>query len=71
MKCEICGEEATHAFSPDLDISGLGACENHTRDMQYAYFILFQDGEEEYNKFIRSKKSEYTNYSFSLKTQKM
>jgi hypothetical protein len=59
MKCEICGEEAGYRLSPDLDINGLGACEKHVRDMQVAYFILFQEGEEEFNEFIKNLKSNY------------
>jgi len=54
MKCEICGQEATHRLSPDLDIDGLGGCDKHGEDMQIAYYILLNIGEKEYQSFLKS-----------------
>ena len=61
MKCEICGEEAVYRLSPDLDIDGLGACEEHKQDMQLAYTILLQYGEKEYKEFVKNLKNEPKN----------
>ena len=56
MKCEACGNEAVYRFSPDLDIDGLGACEEHEKVIQLAYTILIIDGEESYLSFIEGVK---------------
>jgi hypothetical protein len=59
MKCEICGEEAVYRFSPDLDIDGLGACETHKEKMEYAYFILLNEGLKPFQSYMKSlEKSE-------------
>jgi hypothetical protein len=54
MKCEICGQEATHRFSPDLDIDGLGGCDKHKESVQMAYYILINVGEKGYKSFLKS-----------------
>ena len=59
MKCEICGQEATHRLSPDLDIDGLGGCDKHREDVQIAYYILLNEGFEACQSFLKSvQKSE-------------
>ena len=55
MKCEFCINEAIYRFSPDLDIVGFGACDEHKKDMQVGYILLMVEGEEAYNSFVRSK----------------
>ena len=54
MKCEICGEEATHRYSPDMDIDGVGGCDKHNESVQIAYYILLNEGLEAFNGFIKS-----------------
>lgn len=54
MKCEMCGQEATHKFSPDLDIDGLGSCETHKEKMQMAYYILLHEGMEAFQSVLKS-----------------
>jgi hypothetical protein len=56
MKCEICGEETKTAFTPDLDIDGLGFCEKHQAVMRTAYYILIYVGIKDYNRFIKDKR---------------
>jgi len=54
VKCVICQREAVYSFSPDLDVRGLGSCENHRTEVQRAYEILVYMGEDDYEKFIES-----------------
>ena len=54
MKCELCKKEATHRFSPDLDIDGLGACDIHKESVEIAYFILLNVGLEAFHSFLKS-----------------
>lgn len=55
-KCEICGKKAVYRFSPDLDISGIGACKKHKIDVHIAYIALVTQGEQEYNFIINEMK---------------
>ena len=54
MKCEMCTQEATHRFSPDLDIDGLGGCDEHKESVQIAYFILLNEGMEAFRSVLKS-----------------
>jgi hypothetical protein len=56
MECEVCGKKAIYRFSPDMDIEGLGACKKHKRDMMIAFIILWERGEKEYFKYLKSLK---------------
>lgn len=44
-QCFKCGKRAYHRFSPDLDISGLGACKRHLKSVQHAYAMLLGNNE--------------------------
>lgn len=57
MKCELCEKDEVYTFSPDLDIHGLGACEQHREVMRHAYELLMFMGEAEYQNFIKQFKS--------------
>ena len=48
MKCELCEKEATYRLSPDLDIQGFGACEQHKEVMKNAFQLLMFMGEKDY-----------------------
>ena len=50
--CEICGIEAMYFSTPDLDIQGLGACEEHRELMREACLILMSMSEKDYHDFI-------------------
>jgi hypothetical protein len=39
-RCFKCGHKAYYRFSPDLDISGLGACKKHLEKVKMAYILL-------------------------------
>ena len=59
MRCVICQEPAVYSLSPDLDVRGLGACENHRTDVQRAYEILVYLGEDDYEEFIAARRKEF------------
>lgn len=42
MKCVKCGKTATTRFSPDLDIVGIGSCDECLESVQMAYVALLQ-----------------------------
>lgn len=50
--CEICGGKAIYTLSPDIDIHGLGACEEHLAILKQAYFILIYLGEDDYQAYM-------------------
>lgn len=52
MKCTICEGEATTRFSPDLDIEGLGACEQHVDALRWALYILLNEGEAAFETYL-------------------
>ena len=53
MKCSICNKQATGRYSPDLDINGIGFCKEHEESVQIAYYLLINEGEESFNKYLR------------------
>ncbi len=57
MKCQICGKKAKHSLSPDIDVQGLGACEEHLEDMRLAYIVLITQGKQEYREILESFKT--------------
>ncbi len=46
MKCAKCDKEATKRFSPDLDIRGIGACDEHEEIVKVGYLALLQGDEK-------------------------
>ena len=34
MNCIKCGKEATKKYSPDLDVKGIGMCDEHLEEIQ-------------------------------------
>lgn len=59
MKCIKCGKPATKRYSPDLDIKGIGMCDEHegeiTRDLVLASFEGWDKFEK---KYLKEKKDE-------------
>ncbi len=47
LQCVKCGEPATRRFSPDLDIEGIGSCDNCLDDVRMAYASLIMGGDED------------------------
>jgi hypothetical protein len=52
MTCIKCGKPATKRFSPDLDIQGIGACDEHVEEIRIDLLItqLEPDGLERFEK---------------------
>lgn len=41
MKCIFCDKEATHVYRPDIDVRGLGYCNDH--EIDFSFMILHWD----------------------------
>lgn len=54
--CEICGSIADNRLTPDLDIMGIAACEEHLAILIEAYYILIYLGEEDYQAYLEKFK---------------
>jgi hypothetical protein len=39
MECVKCGTKATKRYSPDLDIKGIGMCDEHAEEIQIDLLI--------------------------------
>jgi hypothetical protein len=39
MECVKCGTKATKRYSPDLDIKGIGMCDEHAEEIQMDLLI--------------------------------
>ena len=39
MECVKCGAKATKRYSPDLDIKGIGMCDEHAEEIQMDLLI--------------------------------
>ena len=48
MKCIKCGEEATKRISPDLDIAGIRACEEHVKEIHADLMVAILGDEFEW-----------------------
>lgn len=44
MKCIFCDKEATKAYRPDLDLTGLGTCDDHMNEL--TLMVLLWQGEK-------------------------
>lgn len=56
MKCCICNKLATGSISPDLDIEGIGFCDEHKDKVMFAYTILMYEGEDAFKNYIKNLK---------------
>ena len=52
MKCTVCESDAITRFSPDLDIRGLGACEEHVNTLRWAMYLLMNEGETAFETYL-------------------
>ncbi len=48
MKCIECGKEATKRYSPDLDIEGIGMCDEHKEELSLDIIVAVSTGEWEW-----------------------
>lgn len=44
MNCIKCGKPATKAYSPDLDLKGIGACDKHAEEIKMDLMICMIEG---------------------------
>ena len=61
MKCIKCGASATKRFSPDLDIQGIGACDEHEEEIKLDLLVAQFDskGWERFEKkYLKEKKDD-------------
>jgi hypothetical protein len=59
MKCIKCGAPATKKYSPDLDIKGIGMCDEHQEEIRMDLLITQFDkkGWEKFEKkYLKDKK---------------
>jgi hypothetical protein len=59
MECVKCGAKATKRYSPDLDIKGIGMCDEHQEEIQMDLLItqFMPDGWEIFEKkYLKFKK---------------
>jgi hypothetical protein len=59
MNCIKCGKEATKAYKPDLDVTGIGMCDEHLEEIQLDLLVAQFDskGWEKFEKkYSRNEK---------------
>ena len=59
MDCIKCGKKATKAYKPDLDVTGIGMCDEHLEEIQLDLLVAQFDpkGWEKFEKkYLKSKK---------------
>lgn len=59
MKCVVCGQVAKWRWSPDLDILGIGSCDEHQETVQMAYSCLITGTENLYHSIINGAKTAF------------
>ena len=59
MNCIFCGKEAKYRLSPDLDIKGIGGCEEHKTPLEIAYYMLIVGDEKEFYKIVNSYRKKF------------
>ena len=60
MKCVVCDKEATGRISPDMDLQGVGYCDQHQDGVMLAYIALIGDGIETFERMIQKLKKKST-----------
>jgi len=61
MNCIKCGKTATKVFSPDLDIKGIGMCDEHEEEIKLDLLITQFDpkGWDKFeNKYLKKNQNE-------------
>ena len=57
MNCIKCGKTATKVYSPDLDIKGIGMCDEHEEEVKVDLLIAnFQGWDKFEKKYSKDKK---------------
>jgi hypothetical protein len=61
MQCIKCGKPATKRYSPDLDINGIGMCDEHEEEIKMDLLVAQFDpkGWDKFEKkYLKEKKDE-------------
>jgi hypothetical protein len=63
MTCIKCGKPATKVYSPDLDIKGVGMCDEHSEEIHMDLMICMMENGWDYfeKKYLKLKKDEKSN----------
>lgn len=57
MTCIKCGKPATKNFSPDLDVTGIGVCDQHQKEVRMDLMIAATEGWDWFEKkYLKKKK---------------
>lgn len=57
MNCVKCGKPATKVYKPDLDVTGIGMCDEHHEEIQLDLLIATFEGWEKFEKkYFKNKK---------------
>ena len=55
--CVKCGKKATKRYSPDLDLNGIGMCDDHAEEIRTDLMIsVFTDWSHFENKYLKQSK---------------
>jgi hypothetical protein len=57
MTCIKCGKPATKAYRPDLDVKGIGMCDEHAEEIYMDLMICMMDEGWDYfeNKYLKDE----------------
>jgi hypothetical protein len=59
MQCIKCGNPATKRYSPDLDINGIGMCDEHEEEIKMDLLVASFEGWDKFEKkYLKEKKDE-------------
>lgn len=62
MQCVKCGKTATKRFSPDLDIKGIGMCDEHEDEIKMDILVASFEGWDKFEKkYLNNGKSNRKN----------
>jgi hypothetical protein len=56
MKCVCCDKEAIKAIRPDIDLKGIGYCQEHETDVKLAYCLMLNGEKDAFDKLLKRVK---------------
>jgi hypothetical protein len=63
MICIKCGKPATKSYSPDINVEGVGMCNEHSEEIHMDLMICMMENGWDYfeKKYLKEKKDEKSN----------
>jgi hypothetical protein len=59
MTCIKCGKPATKRYSPDLDVKGIGMCNDHAEEIYMDIMVCMMEGWDKFEKkYLNQNKDE-------------